>query len=381
MTLYMKIAFLSLTKNIGGGELSLLSILSSCNCDFTVYPSEKGQFTEILDQKGYKYRLFSVGRYISTLSSNSGKVKTIFSLLIYSIVFLFHIRREGSDVIYLNNYKAFYIGYIISFFIKSRFICHIRDGFSRGRAEKILLKRFDKINAIFFVNSKFTLDTVNATYSPRDIEVIYNGIEISEDDDVNHTSFHSKKSEYHIGIFSRISRVKGQLEFLESISSIADYKIIVHLYGDMVHGEESYFDLVKIKCQELISSGIKVIMHGYTNEPIEMMKKMDVVVLPTVNPEPFGRVIIEAQMLRKIVIANDLGGPKEIISNGINGFLVQGSEKNSYAKIINYVFSNWHNMDVIANNARNSVIDNYSKKTMVDKVNSRLRSHEDHTHK
>ncbi|MEW3417510.1 hypothetical protein MZV14_24050, partial [Escherichia coli] len=61
----MKVAFLSLTKNVGGAELSLMQILNSCNYSFVVYPSERGQFTQLLDEYNYKYTLFWFGRYIS----------------------------------------------------------------------------------------------------------------------------------------------------------------------------------------------------------------------------------------------------------------------------------------------------------------------------
>lgn len=56
----MKVAFLSLTKNVGGAELSLMQILNSCNYSFVVYPSERGQFTQLLDEYNYKYTLFGL---------------------------------------------------------------------------------------------------------------------------------------------------------------------------------------------------------------------------------------------------------------------------------------------------------------------------------
>ncbi|HGT8229259.1 TPA: hypothetical protein ACM5N7_004965, partial [Escherichia coli] len=81
----MKVAFLSLTKNVGGAELSLMQILNSCNYSFVVYPSERGQFTQLLDEYNYKYTLFWFGRYISNISSQSNKLLTSLLLFLYSI--------------------------------------------------------------------------------------------------------------------------------------------------------------------------------------------------------------------------------------------------------------------------------------------------------
>ena len=47
----------------------------------------------------------------------------------------------------------------------------------------------------------------------------------------------------------------------------------------------------------------------------------DIVVMPSVTPEPFGRIILEAQALGKIPIAFDHGGASETIIDGKNGFL------------------------------------------------------------
>ena len=49
----------------------------------------------------------------------------------------------------------------------------------------------------------------------------------------------------------------------------------------------------------------------------------DVIVMPSIDPEPFGRIIIEAQSLGKIVVGFDHGGISETIINGETGFLAE----------------------------------------------------------
>ena len=48
----------------------------------------------------------------------------------------------------------------------------------------------------------------------------------------------------------------------------------------------------------------------------------DVVVVPSITPEPFGRVAVEAMSRGKVVIGSDIGGIPEIIDDGVTGFLV-----------------------------------------------------------
>jgi glycosyltransferase involved in cell wall biosynthesis len=40
-----------------------------------------------------------------------------------------------------------------------------------------------------------------------------------------------------------------------------------------------------------------------------------------VTPEPFGMVVAEGMALGKVVLASRLGGPAEIIQDGVNGYL------------------------------------------------------------
>ena len=54
----------------------------------------------------------------------------------------------------------------------------------------------------------------------------------------------------------------------------------------------------------------------------ELYSISDVILLPSLYPEPFGRGSIEAMSFKKPVVASNIGGIPEAIFDGINGFLV-----------------------------------------------------------
>ena len=60
----------------------------------------------------------------------------------------------------------------------------------------------------------------------------------------------------------------------------------------------------------------------------------DIIIMPSVTPEPFGRIILEAQALGKIPIAFDHGGASETIINGKTGFLAEPLKIKSLAENI-----------------------------------------------
>ena len=57
----------------------------------------------------------------------------------------------------------------------------------------------------------------------------------------------------------------------------------------------------------------------------ELVRALDVLLLPSWE-EPFGRALIEAMALGVPVVATDVGGPREIIEDGREGYLLPPRE-------------------------------------------------------
>jgi glycosyltransferase involved in cell wall biosynthesis len=66
---------------------------------------------------------------------------------------------------------------------------------------------------------------------------------------------------------------------------------------------------------------------------------MDVVAHASIEPEPFGRVIVEGMAARKPVIATACGGPVEIVDDGVDGFLVPPGDVAAMARAMGVLAS------------------------------------------
>ena len=58
---------------------------------------------------------------------------------------------------------------------------------------------------------------------------------------------------------------------------------------------------------------------------------MNVLVLPSAQPEPLGDVMLEAMAMGVPVIATNIGGPPEVVVGGTTGFLVPPSDPEALA--------------------------------------------------
>ena len=91
----------------------------------------------------------------------------------------------------------------------------------------------------------------------------------------------------------------------------------------------------------------------------------DIVVMPSITPEPFGRIVLEAQALGKIAIAFDHGGASETIIDGKSGFLAEPVKVESLAEKISMALSlKKNNREKISKFSKNAVSNSFSHDRM-----------------
>ena len=118
----------------------------------------------------------------------------------------------------------------------------------------------------------------------------------------------------------RITRWKGQDVFLRALAALPHRHFFAIIMGDD-KGHESYRqELEKLIGQLGLEGHVRIAHHtSYIGEAYMLAK---LVVATSVEPEAFGRVVIEAQAMGKPVIACNQGGPQETVIPGTTGWLV-----------------------------------------------------------
>lgn len=82
-----------------------------------------------------------------------------------------------------------------------------------------------------------------------------------------------------------------------------------------------------------ISDRVRIINGLSHNDVLKEIEQHDVLLLPSVE-EGIANVVLEAMATGTPVISSDVGGMKEIIANGITGYLVQPRDVNSMAETL-----------------------------------------------
>lgn len=98
------------------------------------------------------------------------------------------------------------------------------------------------------------------------------------------------------------------------------------------HGNRSYPRRLQEIAGEL-GLGDAVRFLGEREEVPEILRASDVALLPSWE-EPFGRVVVEAMAMGVPVVATAIGGPAEIIRDGVDGVLVAPRQPEALAAAI-----------------------------------------------
>ena len=144
-----------------------------------------------------------------------------------------------------------------------------------------------------------------------------------------------ESDEVLVGIFGRIVRWKGQLEFVQAVLKAVRVEPAIKavIVGDESDSSRAYFDEVR---NAIETSGLKhhFILAGFQQHVEQYYAAVDIVVHASIEPEPFGRVLVEGMAAGRAVIAADAGGPREVITHGVDGLLVQPGDVGGLANAI-----------------------------------------------
>jgi glycosyltransferase involved in cell wall biosynthesis len=328
----------------GGGQMSLVYLLKNLDknkYEFSVFVPYYCSFIEILKKEGINVEIVPF--------------KKLF----------FKIKNFKPDLIHSNSptTRCSFYGVLFSKILEIPFIWHSRVLETAGWKERLIAKLSSKIIVISDVVgrkfSKFYYKTIKI-YNAVDFE----GIKITKNKEELKNEL-GIKNEYVVGIFSRLVKWKGHNLFLETAKKIIEngIKSKFLILGD---GEEKENIINKIR--ELGLSNYFLVL-GHRENVYNFINICDIVCNFSIEPEPFGRTIIEAMALKKVVFSTNIGGPNEIIDDGIDGFLCEANSDIISKKIIE-VFKNPELMNKIEENAYKKVFNNFNIKTQIEKIES-----------
>lgn len=208
------------------------------------------------------------------------------------------------------------------------------------------------------------------------MEVIHNGIpydEFSVDHPFAKSALGLPEDQVIVGMIARINPWKGQLFFLEMAERLSKKHPNLHfaLVGDPFPGYEPILEEILEKIQK---SGLqqRVSYLGFRSEIPAVMQALDIFVLPSILPDPFPTVVLEAMASAKPVVATYPGGSAEMVLEGKTGFLISMGAVAQGVEAIDKLVVNPELRLVFGNAGRERVLSEYSLKAFEEKIKTHL---------
>jgi glycosyltransferase involved in cell wall biosynthesis len=353
-----KILFLITGSDVGGAEIVVKNIIFNIDLDkfLPIFVSIRplGRIGKEISQKFNAISLQA-----------DAKFNPLFLLRLFSLI-----KKEKPDVLHCHLFHANLLGRIIGRLAGVPLIISTvhTDNFG-GKLRYFLLRITDFLNNLTItVSQDIKNGLIERKISTEDkIQVIYNGVEenfnlISKEDIDNLKNKIGIVDKYPIILtVGRLNIIKGHIYLIKSLVKIVkkypDIRLLI--IGDGPEKNNLETEVLNLELQN------NVLFLGEIRELPIYYKMADIFVLPSVN-EGFGLAAVEAMSNKLLVVASCVGGVKEIIKDGINGFFATAKDTDNLAEVINKVYSlNEAERNKIVNNAYNDFKDNFSLERMI----------------
>jgi glycosyltransferase involved in cell wall biosynthesis len=289
------------------------------------------------------------------VASYEGNYNSLLNVPFFALAFLKVLWKLATNwdikIIHVHgaSFGSFYRKYLIFLFGKyvfgKKFVYHLHaaeyhtfydetNSFAKGLIQH-LIKESDSI----IVLSKSWEDFIRNTFSPKNVVILHNPVEIPQKT-VTQSSI--DKPSISFLFLGRIGDRKGLFDLLDVISKNREYyknNISLTMGGDgEIDKLKSYLEIHQL------NSICKYV--GWVDGKLkhELLNQCDVLVLPSYN-EGLPIAILEAMSYSKTIVSTNVGGIPEVVKDGVNGYLINPGDKTALENRINNLIYNKENLD------------------------------------
>lgn len=336
----MKLLFLDQSGNLGGAELCLLDIVRPYRDRALVGLFTDGPFRHLLEQHQIPVQVLSDRAIHVRKQSHWWQGLNSLGLLLPIVVQVVKLSHHY-DLIYANTQKALVIGALASVLSRRPLVYHLHDILSTDHFSASNLRLAVTLANQFAVRIIATSEAARDAFIAAGGEatrttVIYNGFD---------PAFYQRPvpvdpirtqwgwpDRFVIGHFSRLSPWKGQHILLAALARCPE-NVTAIFVGDALYGEQNYIQELHQQVKDL---GLQQRVHflGFCSDVVALMHSCDLIAHTSTAPEPLGRVVVEAMLCGRPVIAAQAGGMTELIKSGHTGWLVPPGDAIALANTI-----------------------------------------------
>ena len=355
----------------GGAETGCYDIahyLPENNCKSFIVTSG-GELTKFIDKKKVK---------LIRLPVQSKNPILIFfnSIILIAIILFFNI-----TIVHARSRAPAWSCLLATKLTRRKFVTTFHGTYNFSGKLKKLYNSVMVRSDLIIAGSNFIFSHIKENYSElltlkKKFLVIFRGINVDyfdpsskleEDEKKLLTKWEINKEKKIILVPGRLTSWKGQEMLIEAIN-LTKVELGYEAFHLVILGSHQGRDLYKKKLiriteQHRLTNQIKFI--DQCKDMALAYKVSDIVISPSIEPEAFGRVAVEAQSMEKLIIASNIGGSNETIINEKTGFLFEAGDVNSLSKkIIQAITMDESSLKLMGKEGRKNIIKKFNVEKM-----------------
>jgi glycosyltransferase involved in cell wall biosynthesis len=340
----MRVLYLSPSGQLGGAENSLLDILAGIRAarpewELGLIVAEKGPLVSRANDLGvwcevlpFPAKLAEIG---DTPADGNGGRRSLVAALLASAPEIVSYRKRlqaaclqfDPDLLHSNGLKM----HVLSIWARPArvpVVWHIRDFVgSRPFMSRLLRLHLGKCSGVLANSKAVSSDFQAACGNGKHLRTLYNAVDLErftptgcrlDLDGLAHISA-APPGTIRVGLIATMAWWKGHHVFLKAVAELPpSLPVRAYVIGGALyqtHGSQRTLQELRHLAAEL---GIleKVGFTGFVEDTPSALRSLDVVVHASTQPEPFGRVLIEAMACSRAVITSRTGGSDEVVTVG-----------------------------------------------------------------
>lgn len=290
--------------------------------------------------------------------------------------------KVANTIIYINQYQDSLFGSVLALVRKVPLVCHLRQPRPPviGWQRSITMKNIQQFIA---VSNQTKLDWLKSGVQKNAIDVVYNGIDLETFKPTENLA--NLRQAWNIASDSRVISYIGRLDKVKGLETLikafellsnSNPSLKLLLAGKPVcHTSPEAGQKYEVSLKQLVMDlNLQKYVHflGHVAEPVPLYQLSDVTVLPSLNPEPFGRTIIESMACGTPVVASRIGGMPEILTGEFKDGLSQPGDTSNLAATLQGKL-NWRRQDPsLSQRCREHIYHTFSLNKMVTGVEQSL---------
>lgn len=349
------ICFLNSTKFWGGGE--------KIHLDYAIRFKERGYNVFLAARKGTKLAIQGEKEGLNIFHVSLGNFSFFNPIKHWRLKIFF--KRNKIDTVIISSSHDLKTGSFAAKKANVKNICYYRvlavPIKNSALNRTIFCEKLTHIIANSEETKKTILQHLNGTIDSKNIDIVYQGLDIKAADESQKVKLFEKRNVPTIGNAGRLTEQKGQHHLIRIAEILKrdgyDFQIFIAGTGDL------YNQLANEISNKKLNDNI--ILLGFVEDVNSFMHQIDIFALTSIW-EGFGYVIAEAMLAKKPVIAFNKTSNPELITDSKTGYLIDYPDLEEFAKQIKKLIDNPQLSTQLGQNGREILEKKFELKLTID---------------